>query len=152
MLPVLALPTSGLFSSNPVPVSDRKDITKARAAVGKNGLLLKYFSKYVRNDYETCVVAIQSHPVAYTYAGDVVKNGPDAARLMDSMIESFERFSGELTPKQVNATFDSVPLSLRTSGTPTRGRWEAGKNSILAQIYARKSCPECRPVYDRMRK
>ena len=152
MLPVLALSTSGLFATNPIPANDRKDITKARAAVGKNGLLLKWFSKYVRNDYETCVVAIKNNPVAYTYAGDVVKNGPDAARLMDHMIESFERFSGELTTKQVNATFESVPLSLRTSGTPTRGRWEAGKNSVLAQIYARKSCPECRPVYDRMRK
>ena len=152
MLPVLALSTSGLFSTNPIPATDRKDITKARAALRKNGLLLKYFSKYVRNDYETCVVAIKNHPVAYTYAGDVVKNGPDAARLMDHMIESFERFSGELTEKQVNATFESVPLSLRTFRTPTRGRWEAGKNSVLAQIYARKSCPDCRPGYDRMRK
>ena len=92
MLPVLALSTSGLFATNPIPANDRKDITKARAAVGKNGLLLKYFSKYVRNDYETCVVAIKNHPVAYTYAGDVVKNGqpncnePALTRVRSSLI------------------------------------------------------------------
>ena len=152
MLPVLALSTSGLFSTNPIPATDRKDITKARAAVGKNGLLLKWYSTSVKNDFDTCVVAINNHPVAYLYAGDVVKNGPDAVRLMDAMILSFERFHEKLTERQVNATFDSVPESLRTYGTPTRGQWEVAKNGALAQIYARKSCPDCRPGYDRLRK